>query len=101
MKFFSVPLLAVFLLLASGCQLKWVRLDGDSVDQARLEEAKQSCRVERKLAALERAREERDDKLARSSTNEAKMLLKDDFDAVEKQVYLEIDTCMHKQGYMR
>jgi len=101
MKVLSVSLLALFLSLASGCQLKWVRLDGSSVDQATLEQARQTCRVDKKLAGLERAREERDDKLAKSSTNEAKMLLKDDFAAVEKQVYQEIDTCMNKQGYRR
>jgi hypothetical protein len=75
MKVFSLPLLLVALSLASGCQPKWLRLDGSSADEARLEKAKKTCRVDRKLAALERAREERDDDMAKSSTNEAKMLI--------------------------
>jgi hypothetical protein len=86
MKVFSLPLLLVALSLASGCQPKWLRLDGSSADEARLEKAKKTCRVDRKLAALER---------------EAKMLIKEDFDAVERQVYKEIDICMHGEGYKR
>ena len=39
--------------------------------------------------------------MAKSSTNEAKMLIKEDFDAVERQVYKEIDICMHGEGYKR
>jgi hypothetical protein len=93
MKVFSLPLLLVALSLASGCQPKWLRLDGSSADEARLEKAKKTCRVDRKLAAL--------DDMAKSSTNEAKMLIKEDFDAVERQVYKEIDICMHGEGYKR
>ena len=101
MKVFSLSLLVVALSLASGCQSKWAGLDGSSADEAGLEKAKKTCRVDRKLAALERAREERNDDISNSSTNEAIMLIKQDFDAVERQVYKEIDICMHGEGYKR
>lgn len=102
MKVLFNSLLIVTLSLAGGCQqLKWVNLDGSSVNETGLEKAKKACRVGRKLEALERARDERDDDLARANSNEAKMLVKDDFAAVERQVYKEIDICMHRQGYKR
>ena len=101
MKVFSVSLLVMTLTLASGCQPNWTRLDGGSADEAGLQTAKKTCRVEKKLAALERAREGRDDDITKSSSNDSKMLIKDDFAAVERQVYREIDICMHREGYKR
>ena len=101
MKAFSIPLIALTLAAVAGCQPKWVRLDGNSVEQVRLEEARQACRVDRKLAALERAESEKSKNLSQAKTNEAKMLLKDDFDLVERQVYREIDACMRRQGYRK
>lgn len=101
MKVFSLSLLVVALSVASGCQSKWVSLDGSSADETGLEKAKKTCRVDRKLAALDRAREERNDDIAKSSTNEGRMLIKENFDAVERQVYKEIDICMHSEGYKR
>jgi len=96
-------LLQVFLLTAfvTGCQSGWVRLDDRSVDATRLERARQVCRVERKLAALERAREERDKGLRQTNSNQATMQLKEDFAAIERQVQAEIESCMRKQGYAR
>ena len=101
MKAFSLSLLVVALSVASGCQSKWVSLDGSSASETGLEAAKKTCRVDRKLTALERAREERNDDISNSSTNEARMVIKEDFDAVERQVYKEIDICMRREGYRR
>ena len=101
MKFFTVSLLAVTLTLVSGCQPGWTSLDGSNADEAGLQKAKQACQVDSKLAAIESARQERDDDITKSSSNEGKMLIKDDFAAVERQVYREIDLCMRREGYKR
>lgn len=91
------------LILLAGCQknLSWSRLDGNSPDSGRLEKARKACRIEIKLAGLERAEEERDRNLAKTSGNQAKMRVKDEYESVKKQVYQEIDTCMNKKGYRR
>jgi hypothetical protein len=99
MRTYPVTTIILILALLAGCQPKWVRLDGETVRDARLEEAKRACRVERKLTALERAEEDRDDDLARANSNEAEMLVREDFDQVRRQVYREIYICMDKQGY--
>ncbi len=101
----SLPIITITLTLTllGSCQknLDWTPLDGASVNPAQLEEARKACRIEIKLAGLQRAQEERDKNLGASSTNQAKMLVKDDYEQVKRQVYLEIDTCMRKQGYKR
>lgn len=101
----SLPIITISLLLTLlvSCQknLDWRPLDGARADPAKLEKARKACRIEIKLTGLERAQEERDKKLGAASTNQAKMLVKDDYEQVKRQVYLEIDTCMRKQGYKR
>lgn len=101
----ALPIISISLGLAllAGCgqKLAWTPLDGSDTDEARLQEAQKTCRIEIKLAGLERAREERDDKLRISSNNQAQMLAKDEYEEVKRQVYREIDTCMNKQGYKR
>ncbi len=101
----SLPIITITLTLAllGGCQknLDWRPLDGASANPAQLEKASKACRIEIKLAGLERAQEERDQKLGAASTNQAKMLVEDDYEQIKRQVYLEIDTCMRKQGYKR
>jgi hypothetical protein len=96
-------LLQAFLLaaLAGGCQSGWVRSDGAAADATRLERARKVCRVERKLAALERTREERDRELRQSNSNQVTMQVKEDFAAVERQVQEEIEACMRQQGFAR
>ncbi len=101
----ALPIITITLSLAlfTGCQsnLNWKPLDGSSAETAEVEKARKACRIEIKLAGIERAEEERDKKLSQSSTNQAKMLAKEDFDQEKRQVYREIDTCMNKQGYKR
>jgi hypothetical protein len=88
--------------LASGCSgLNWTRLDGSSADEARLEKALQTCRVERKLEGLERAREDRSRALGEAKSNQQKMVAREDYAEIERQVYQEIDTCMYRQGFRR
>jgi len=101
----TLPIITITLTVAlfAGCQsnLNWKPLDGGSADDAKLEKARKACRIDIKLTGVDRAEEERDKKLSQSSTNQAKMLAKDDFDEIRRQVYREIDTCMRKQGYKR
>jgi len=103
MKTLPIITITLTLTLTGGCQknLDWTPLDGASTDAAKLEKARKACRIDIKLAGVDRAEEERDKKLSQLSTNQAKMLAKDDFDELRKQVYREIDTCMRKQGYKR
>jgi len=101
MRKYLLTAVVLMLMLASGCQSKWVRLDGASVEDSRLEKARQACRVDRKLAALARAEDDSDRNLATTTSNEARMLVKDDFDLVRRQVYAEIDTCMQRHGFRR
>ena len=100
----TLPIITgLVLALLAGCQggLDWKRLDGGRDDPSRLERAQKTCRIEIKLAGLERARDERDERVRNASSDAAKKLAKDDYEAVRRQVYREIDTCMNRQGYRR
>ena len=103
MKSPSLYLIIAGLILLGGCQsnLAWTRLDGSSATPEQLQEASKACRIEIKLAGIERAQEERDDDLNKASTNQSKMLVKDEYEQLKQQVYREIDTCMNKKGYRR
>ena len=103
MKHCHLYLLLAGLALLAGCQknLGWTRLDGSSPKAEQLEKASKTCRIEIKLAGLERAQEARDTDLDKASTDQAKMRVKDEFDQLRLQVYREIDSCMNKQGYRR
>lgn len=100
-----LPLLTVIaastLIGACSSQLQWSNLDGSSPDTAELQEASKTCRIDKKLAALENADSERGSKVRKAKSDEARMLFNEDFDQVRKQVYREIDTCMSRQGYKR
>ena len=100
MKSLSTITLAL-LLAACGQNLAWKRVDGGSVSDARLQAAEKECRIEAKLAGVERAKEARDDGLRKATTNEAEMRVKKEYDEIRQQVYREIDTCMSKKGYKR
>ena len=100
MKLATLSLAATLLLLA-GCQLKWVTLDGAKPDEARLEKAMSACRVDRKLAALERAGEESKETIAQTKDRDRKQQLKNQHEEVRVTVYREIDACMRRQGYKR
>ena len=93
--------LSLALLASCGQKLAWKRLDGSATDGARLQQAQKACRIEVKLAGLERARDERNERLRTASNNQAQMLAKDEYEELERQVFREIDTCMNKQGYRR
>lgn len=103
MKTLPITTIVLGLALLVGCsqKLAWTRLDGGSPDPAQLEAAQEKCRIEFKLTGLERAREERDQKLKNSSSDQAQMLAKDEYEEIRQQVYREIDTCMTKRGYKR
>lgn len=103
MKTLCLCLVIPGLTLLAGCQknLSWTRLDGSSPTAEQLQHARKVCRIDIKLAGLERAEEDRDADLVKASTNQAKMLVKDEYDLVVKQVYREIDTCMSKKGLRR
>ncbi|MCP4391407.1 MAG: hypothetical protein GY802_24150 [Gammaproteobacteria bacterium] len=103
MKSLCLYLVILGLTLLAGCQknLDWTRLNGSSPTDEQLQYARKACRIDIKLAGLDRAEEERDVNLSKASTNQAKMLVKDEYDLVKKQVYREIDTCMSKKGLRR
>lgn len=100
MKLVTIPI-AVVLALLAGCQLKWVTLDGAKPDEARLEKAMNACRVDRKLAALERAGDESKENIAQTKDRDRKQQLKNQHEEVRLTVYREIDSCMSRQGYKR
>jgi hypothetical protein len=87
--------------LISGCGTTWMRLDGSSADEVRLEQALKTCRVERKLEGLGRAEDDLDRQLAAAKTSQQKDRARQEYAAIERQVYREIDICMHKQGFRR
>ena len=101
MKAIFLGFLVTALTLLGGCSSQWYRLDGASVDDADLQQALTTCRVARKLEGLERARDERNDGLDQSKSNQQSMQVRETFSEIERQVYREIDTCMSKQGYRR
>ncbi|MCP4388041.1 MAG: hypothetical protein GY802_07085 [Gammaproteobacteria bacterium] len=103
MKSLCLYLVIPGLILLAGCQknLDWTRSDGSSPTPEQLQHARKVCRIDIKLAGLERAEEERDTNLSNASTEQAEMLVKGEYDLVKKQVYREIDTCMSKKGLKR
>ena len=88
-------------IIATGCGTTWTRLDGSSADEKRLERALETCRVERKLEGLARAEEERSRQLGLAKSKQQKMAAREEYDEIERQVYREIDICMHRQGFRR
>ena len=96
-----IPPIVISLALLTGCQLKWVNLDGTKPFEARLEKALSACRVDRKLAALERAGAENKDRIAKTKDRDRKQQLKNQHEEVRVTVYREIDSCMRRQGYQR
>ena len=89
-------------ILAAGCStITWTRLDGGSADEARLAQALETCRVERKLEGLARAEEDRSRQLGVAKSNQQKMVARETYADIERQVYREIDTCMYGQGFRR
>ena len=84
-----------------GCQAGWVRVDGGRADKATLEQARATCRVDEKLAALQRARDANYDEAARAGSNEGRMLQIDSFEEESYAVYQEIDACMRRQGLQK
>ena len=103
MKTLPIISITLALTLSAGCgqKLAWTRLDGGKADSEQLQKAQKACRIETKLAGIERAREDRNEQLKKASSNEAEMLVKDEYEEIRRQVYREIDTCMNKQGYKR
>ncbi len=88
--------------LLFGCNaVNWQPIDGASGEAEAVAEARKLCRVDAKLAGLARAEEERDQALQQSRTNESKMVARDDFDQIRRQVWREIDICMARRGYQR
>ena len=87
--------------LVAGCGTSWTRLDGGTANDAKLEQALRKCRVERKLEGLARAEEERKRELRQASSKQQKIAVNEEYAEIERQVYREIDICMHDQGFLR
>jgi len=101
MKFKFRILIILALVLIGGCQIKWVKLDGSSATDTKLQKARTTCRVDKKLAGLERAEKEKNREVKAAKTKASKQALKQEYEAVVITVYREIDICMHKQGLKR
>lgn len=94
------PMLLLACLLAGCGGNSWVRLDtaAAAVD---LPSAKQICRLDEKLAQLERVRQEDYAALQQARTNETKMVARDNLQLNQREIRDEIDDCMRRQGYRR
>ena len=96
-----LPALLALTLLA-GCQSnRWVRLDDKPADAASLQQARQSCRIEQKMAELERARDAGNESLRKANSNAAKMVARDNIQITERAINAEIDACMQAEGFKR
>ena len=88
-------------ILIGGCQTKWVSLEGSPIVEYEFQQARTACRVDEKLDRVEQAEAERNTRLRQAKSNEANMLVKDDFDLKKRAILTEIDTCMRQQGYRK
>jgi hypothetical protein len=91
-------LLILALAATGGCQTTWVNLDNSGVEDDALRKAEMACKVAEKLDSLDQAEERKNLRLAKSKTNESKMLVKDEFALETKAIHAEIDACMRQQG---
>ena len=101
MTFKQFVLLSLALLAASCKTVSWQPIDGASSDASALAQARKACRIDAKLAGLERAEQERNDELRQAGSNASAMLAREDFEQVRRQVWREIDICMARRGYQR
>ena len=101
MKTLTIIIFTLVSLTACQKQLAWTRIDGDSTRESRLQAARKACRIDIKLAGVERAEQDRDEKIRRSASDLAKSQAKNEYEQIRRQVYREIDTCMNKKGYKR
>ena len=92
-----LPLLAAL----GACQPGWVLIDGGKLADDELQQARQICQVDEKLAALEQARSANSIAATKASSNEGRMLIIDNFEQENYASYLEIDECMRRQGFSR
>lgn len=96
----TVMLLPLIVVLGA-CQSGWVSMDGSRVTDAQLQQARQTCQVDEKLAALDQARAANSTEAAKASSNEGRMLQLDNFELESYTTYLEIDECMRREGFAR
>jgi len=85
----------------AACQPNWVRIDGGSVASDQLQQARKTCQVDEKLAALEQARDANSIEAAKAYGNENRMLQLDSFETESYAIYLEIEACMRNQGFTK
>jgi len=78
-----------------ACQPGWVRLDGSQPGSDELAQARDACKVDDKLAALESFSSAES---APANSNEARMLRIENYDVESARVYREIDACMQREG---
>ena len=102
MSLSRISILLAVGLSAAGCKTtSWQAIDGASGEAAAVAEARKACRIDAKIAGLERAEEERDEELRQASSNASKMVAREDFEQIRRQVWREIDICMARRGYRR
>ena len=101
MQYMSTIAFVCWAILIGGCQSKWVALEGTPIVESEFQQARTVCRVDEKLARLDQAEAERNEGLRQVSSNEANMLVKDNFDLQKRAILTEIETCMRQQGYRK
>ena len=102
MEYFRVILSGLItMVLLTACSGQWTRLDGSSADQTSLEQAKQACRVDERLAQLEQIDDRRAEQLAQAKDNAGKMLARENYDLEAQQINAELEACMRGQGLKR
>ena len=101
MQNLSAIAFAWLVILIGGCQSRWVTLEGSPIVESEFQQARTICQVDEKLDRLEQAEAERNKGLQQAKSNEANMLVKDNFDLQKRAILTEIDTCMRLQGYRK
>ena len=85
----------------TACQPGWVRLDGNQGDSAALQQARDNCQVDEKMAALEQERANNSIEASKAPSNEARMLQLDNFEDDNFAIYQAINDCMQHEGYRK
>lgn len=99
---YRLSILLALGLFAAGCKtVNWYPIDGASGEEKAVADARKACRIDVKLAGLERAEEQRNEELRQAASNASKMVAREDYEQVRRQVWREIDICMARRGYRR
>lgn len=98
MKTTGMLLVLLTVLALTACQSGWVRLDGSKPTASELEKARNVCKVDEKLAALEEIRSADNAATPEVTSNQARMLRIENYELERTRVQRGIDDCMQAEG---